>query len=269
MNSISANEQLAIDAAINNDWYTAIKLNQQIIDVDNNNINAYLRLGFALLRTKQIDEAERAYKKAIEIQPKNRFAIDNLERISIIKQSNHSTDQHNGSIEKQNLNPSLFLDVPGKTKAVPLVNLGQKQVLAQLSIGQEVFFRLKKKHIEIRTKNNDYIGALPNDISKRIEYFLQNDSQYGIYIKEALLTSVTVFIKEIRKGQEVDSLLSFPESAQMLNILSKTHSTESAADTEDEDIETDIEEDQTDDVKDEEDEDIKLYVNQEEDDDED
>jgi hypothetical protein len=110
--------------------------------------------------------------------------------------------------------PNLFLEVPGKTKASTLVNLGQKSVLAQLTIGEEVYLISKKRKSEIRTMHKEYIGSLPDDLSKRIFLFIRGESVYTSFIKEVSLNKVVVFIREESKGRKLQRYSSFPKNIQ-------------------------------------------------------
>lgn len=229
MDSTGILEQQAIDAAIANNWENAIEINNRIISADEKNLAAILRLGYAYLQSGRAKEAEAAYKKALTLQPKNQIAMQNLERAKFL--AGQKGDK-NSVGEKKNLDPSLFLDVPGKTKTVQLVNLGQKSHLAELSIGHELELKVKKRKIEVRTLSGNYIGALPDDVSKRIIYFIEEGSIYKTYTKEASLTKITVFIKEFSKGATVENFISFPQSTQPM--YHPLHEEENAStDTED------------------------------------
>lgn len=207
MDKINILEQHAINAAINNSWQKAINLNLQIIKLDKKNIDAYLRLGFAFLQLKKIKEAEKYYKKVLKIQPNNQTATENLDRIKILA----------GKKLKETsitLNPDLFLDIPGRTKSVVLVNPGQKNILAQLSVGQEVFLKIKKRRVEIRTITRDYIGCLPDDLSRRISVLIKAGSNFTAHIKEATLKRVVVFLREVNRGKKVSKYLPLPINIQ-------------------------------------------------------
>ena len=118
MDPIEILEQKAIDAAINSAWEHAIIHNESILKTDKKNIDALLRLGFALIQVEKMDQAKIYYKRALRLQPSNRVAKENLERISILE-----TKKGNGDMGKNiSLDPSLFLEIPGKTKSVILVN---------------------------------------------------------------------------------------------------------------------------------------------------
>lgn len=202
-------KQQAIESAIQSQWEKAIDFNEKILAVDPNDIEALLRLGFALLQKGKIKEAKKNYQKALKIQPGNQIAHNYLERIKILegKKGLKSKD-----IESSVLNPNLFLDLPGKTKAVSLINLGQIKTLAKLKIGQKLILKIKKRRVEARTENNEYVGALPDDISKRLIIFIKEKSNYSCFVKEVSKKNVEVFIKEEKKGKKVARYLSFPKN---------------------------------------------------------
>lgn len=211
MDEIDLLEQQAVDAAMNQEWKEAVVLNEKILRMDDKNLAACLRLGFTHLRSKNNKEAKKYYQKALRIQPKNQVALENLERLKVLGirsvKKTHPT-------QSAALNPNLFLETPGKTKSAQLANVGQKKDLAELIIGQEVELKLKKRKIEARTESGSYIGSLPDDLSKRLIFFIKAKSRYVAYIKEASLNRVVLFIKEELKGRKVSHFLSFPQNIQ-------------------------------------------------------
>lgn len=212
-------EEEAINEALKGNFQNAIEINKQIVAKDSSNIDAYLRLGFAHLQLNNLNAAKRYYYKALKLQPANQIAKINLEKINILGKKGKYKNFEKNSLS---LDPNLFLNIPGKTKIVPLVNLGQINLLAKLKIGQKVFLKIKKRRIEVRTEQNEYIGALPDDISKRLIFFIASKSSYSTYIKEAFKNQVDVFIKEETKSKKVAKLPSFPKNIQDdLKIMEK------------------------------------------------
>lgn len=245
-------EQKAIDSAINAEWEKAIESNTYILKQDSENIDAHLRLGYAYLQMNNLKEAEKQYKKALKIQPKNNIAIEHLEKIQVLDSKKKAKT---GS--KVKYDPNLFLEVPGRTKTIQLVNLGKKEDLAGRSVGEEVMVKEKKRRLEVRTLDNEYIGTLPDDISKRLLYFMKEHSEYKTYIKEIDLTEVIVFIREIEKGKKVKQYPSFPSNPHMLltdiNHLDDDEAGETDSDDDGEDSteKTDDEEEEEIDIEDE------------------
>jgi len=201
-------EKEAIDAAINSQWEQAIKLNEKIVAKDKKNADAYLRLGFAYLQKSKIKKAKNYYRKAQKLQPGNYSITENLERIKILEAKKISR------LSPTQLNPYVFIDVPGKTKTVTLVNCGQKSVLAKLNVGQDVFLVPKRRRIEVRSKEKEYIGCLPDDISKRLIIFIKAGSDFRCFVKETTLKVTSVFLKEEKKGKKVARYASFPINFQ-------------------------------------------------------
>lgn len=210
MGPIDQLEQQAVDAAIRSLWDEAIKLNKQIVTHEKNNLSAYLRLGFAYLQKRNLKDAKTYYSRALKLQPTNNVAKENIERIKILEGKHSKKD----TAFEGKLDPNLFLEIPGKTKSVTLVNLGQKNTLARLNVGQEVILAVKKRKVEVRTLAQEYIGTLPDDLSRRLLLFLNAKSKYIVHIKEASLSRIIVFIKEEKKGRQVGPYLSFPSNIQ-------------------------------------------------------
>ncbi len=210
MNDLELLEQRAIDAAINLDWKEAIGDNKKLLKLDKNNFSAYLRLGFAYVQTHKLTLARQIYRKVLKLQPNNQLAKENLDRIKILAKKNVKKSAR----KEVRFDPSLFLEVPGKTKSVPLVKIGQKSLLAHLVVGQEIMLKAKKRKIEVRSKSNDYIGSLPDDLSKTLFLFMKAGGEYSCFIKEASLSRVVVFIKEQTKAKKFAKYASFPNTAK-------------------------------------------------------
>ncbi len=244
MYDIEILEQQAIDAAINLQWDQAVEFNKQILKDDKENVDACLRLGFAFMRQKNYEEAKKYYHKSLKLRPKNQVAIENLERMTLMESGNsHKKDKNKNS----SLNPSLFLEVPGKTKSVSVVNLGQKKHLAAVSIGQEVELKQKKRRIEVRSLNNEYIGSLPDDLSKRLIFFMKAKSEYTAYVQESSLTKIVIFIKEETKGKKVMHYTSFPANIQ--NNLDQMENPDDAPEMPETEEPTEEEEEETDELE--------------------
>lgn len=218
MENIEYLENQAINAAVNFNWPEAVLLNEKIIKLDKKNLSAYLRLGFASSQVQKFANALKFYKKALTIQPSNNIARENIERLQVLNSRSAKKSKNSSTY----LDPNLFLESTGKTKSVALVNIGQKNILAQLTVGEEIEMKFKKRKVEIRTKENEYIGCLPDDLSRRLLVFLKAKSKYRVYVKESNLNKVIVFINEESKGKKVQHYLSFPQNiqSQIKNIQS-------------------------------------------------
>lgn len=205
-------EQKSINEAVLGNWAKAATLNEKIVKDSKNNIDAYLRLGFANLQLGSITKAKKSYLKALKLHPASQIAISNLEKIRILEKKGDkfkSTGTKSPSVD-----PNLFLNIVGKTKVIALINIGQANLLVKLKVGQMLVLKIKKRRVEIRTETNEYIGALPDDISKRMIFFIEAGSEYEAFIKETSKNSVDIFIREVKKGRKVAHYTSFPKNIQ-------------------------------------------------------
>ncbi len=197
----------AINSALKNDWEKAVEFNLKIVELDPENIDALLRLGFAYMQLGKYKEAKKYYRKVLKIQPNHPIAKEKVSQLTVLIEKKTKIKKHS----TLQLDPNLFADVPGKTRSIALVNLGQKQILAKLNIGQKIELKIRKRRVEARTEEGEYIGALPDDLSKRLILFMNAGSKYVAYVKEVSLKEVIIFIKEIAKGRKVSKFISFPE----------------------------------------------------------
>lgn len=198
----------AVDAAISSDWEKAVMLNKKIIELNGEYLDAYLGLGFANLQMANYKESKKYYQEALKIDPNSIIAHNNIEKISILAKSGNKTSND------LPVDPNIFMNLRGKTKVVTLLNVGKPDVLVKLSIGEKVELRIKKRRLEVRNERDEYVGALPDDISKRLIFLLEGKSNFNTFIKASTKNSVDVFIKEEKKGRKVKNFVSFPDNIQ-------------------------------------------------------
>jgi tetratricopeptide (TPR) repeat protein len=203
--SLNELEKKAIEAALDSRWTEALKINQEIHALDSHNIPSLLRGGFAAFQLKKFDIAHDLYKKVLKHQPQSIIALEYVEKIAINKES-ASTHE----VKHLQLDPDLFVELPGKTKAVVINQLGQRNILAKLIVGEKVNLIIRKRHVEVRNENDEYIGILPDDVGVRLIYFIEHESVYSAYIREANLSRISIFIREQSKGKKVERMASFP-----------------------------------------------------------
>lgn len=214
--------QLAITAALKSDWTQAEKINKKIISLSANNVEALNRLARAQTCAGVIDKAQKTYKKVLNIDPYNIIARKNVEKLSKVIGQNGRTvpDQkiingngHGYANGATNLS-SVFLYEPGKTKVINLLNLASPSILGLLSCGDQVSLLPKKHSVSITDQNGTYLGALPDDISHKILYYIAGGNKYEVYIKFATSKTLSVFIRETERSAKFVNQPSFQDAKQ-------------------------------------------------------
>lgn len=154
----------AINTALTGDWEKAISLNKALIKDEPNDIDALNRLAFAQNILGKTKAAKTTYQKVLKIDGLNSLALRNLKRITEIKKSNNNFNNNNFPVQTTN----MFLEEPGKTKVIELVNIAQPNVVNMLRTGQTLTLSIKRLKIFLLADGKLYVGMLPDNISKKI-----------------------------------------------------------------------------------------------------
>lgn len=221
---------IAINAALTNDWDKAISINLEIIESNPDDINALNRLAFAFIQTCKAEEAKKIYKKILLIDKYNLIAHKNLEKINILRSKKLKPKSIN---PLPSISPSLFIEEPGRTKTVTLTNPAHSEILSSVNIGDPVILHPKKHSIEIRDHNNIYLGALPDDIAFRLIRLLKSGNAYRVNIKNIGKNSITVFLSETKRGKRFANQPSFLTSFSQRSSLTPLHTKNTSDDVTD------------------------------------
>lgn len=200
----------AIQTALTGNWEEAIKLNKSILIDNPKDVEALNRMGLAYTILGKSRSAKNTYQKVLDIDPLNSIALKNLKKIK--SDSAKNLDDHQ-FIQVNN----IFIEETGKTKVVDLINLAQAEVLLTLRTGQSVQLSAKRLKIFI-SQGKKYIGALPDDIGKRLIKFIKGGNKYEAFVKSASHQNVAIFIRELRRTAK------FKDQPSFLHLIEKRFS---------------------------------------------
>ncbi len=191
----------AIQTALEGNWQEAIALNKSLVHENPEDIDALNRLALAYTITGKIKEAKSAYQKVVKLDPLNPIALRNIKKLKEkgFTITNGGTNTHINN---------KFLEEPGKTKVVELVNMAPPKILESLRTGQSLELSVKRLKIFVSI-NTQYVGVLPDDIAKRLTKFINAGSRYDAYVKSSSPHKVSVFLKEIKKATRFKDQKSF------------------------------------------------------------
>ena len=199
--------QTAINMALSGNWKEAIKINSEILGETPEDVEALCRLARAYTELGKISKAREATKKALEIDPVNPIALKFQEKLKSAKST--------ASIFNAQTQPESFLEEPGKTKLITLLNICKGESFADLDPGEEVKLCSLPHKIAITTMKGKYIGKLPDDIAARLRNLIKEGNKYQVLIKSVEPGAITVFIRELERGLKVANIASFsPEKIE-------------------------------------------------------
>ncbi|KKS96675.1 MAG: hypothetical protein UV73_C0009G0026 [Candidatus Gottesmanbacteria bacterium GW2011_GWA2_43_14] len=193
----------AISAALAQNWDLAIEINRNLLKDNKDDLETQCRLAYAYLQTGEFDKARKLYKKILSIDRYHSVAQKNYTKIASMSNGRGKTAC------SERVSPSLFIEEPGKTKVIQLINLAPFKILSNLSIGDTVQLFPKKHAIEVRGPDKTYYGAMPDDITFRLLRFIDAGNTYLVCIKNIQKNFVSVFIREMSRGKKLKHQSSF------------------------------------------------------------
>jgi len=217
----------AIQTALSGDWQNAIVLNKNLIKEDPNDIDALNRLALAYLIVGKTKDAKSMYQKVIKLDPLNPIAQRSLNKLKDKKTI--------PAIPKSYKINNHFLEQPGKTKVIELINIAQPQIIERLRTGLLLELSVKRFKLFV-LDNKQYIGVLPDDIGKRLIKFIKANGIYEAFVKSASPHKVAIFIREVKKSARFKDQPSFISTLDSALFSAKQRSLRSKEKYETEDL---------------------------------
>lgn len=194
----------AIALAMQSCWEEAVALNRTIIDSFPTDVDAYNRLGRALVELGEFAQAKEAYSRALELAPNNIIAKKNLERLSLLQEASESVKK-----DYHKVVPQLFVAEMGKAGVVNLHNLAPKEILAKMAAGEEVYLKVRRQHLVVENNRREYLGEVEPKHGLRLAKLMNGGNKYVAAIV-SLEEGVKVIIREVFQHPTQAGQLSFP-----------------------------------------------------------
>lgn len=206
----------AIQTALTGDWTTSITLNLELLEESPDDIDTLNRLAFAYSSSGNLKEAKNIYQRVLSLDTQNPIALRNLKRL------NEGGGNKNANIVTPAHVSNLFIEEPGRTKVIELLNVADKKVITPLRSGETLNLVIKRMKIFVLDQNKQYIGMLPDDIGRRLIRFIDGGNTYEAYIKSVDGNKVTIFARETKRTTKFKDQPSFLSSDRIKLVVSNT-----------------------------------------------
>jgi hypothetical protein len=117
---------------------------------------------------------------------------------------------------------NIFIEEPGKTKVIDLINIADQKISGKLLCGEGLTLQVKRMKIFVLDKEKRYIGMLPDDLSKRLIKFLNGGNLYEAYVKTIMNHRIAIFVKETKRASKFKNQPSFATSEKSRFVLQNT-----------------------------------------------
>lgn len=195
--------QYAIDSALAGDWTKAVELNLELLEEFPDDINILNRLAHAYAELGQVNKSSSTYKKVLEIDTYNPIAKRNLDKLSTLRGVELKPK------EIKAIDPDIFLEEPGKTKAVTAVDLAMPKVLIQLRVADKVILKTNKSEVTILSEDNKRLGKLENTWGQEIAQAIALGSDFSAIVKAVNVgkvpkdSTLIIFIRELKRSKKL------------------------------------------------------------------
>ncbi len=195
----------AIAAALDASWPMATELNEKILQLTPDDVEARNRLGRALLEQGKIDEAKVAFAEVLKAEPYNSIAIRGQQRIAQLSEHKAKAVQTTSKTQ-----PRLFIEDMGKTGILRLINPAPAHILARYSAGSECELREQEGLLAVHARDGELLGFLEPKVGRRLIDLIRTGNQYVAAIVSNEQQNARVAIREVLQSAENASRISFP-----------------------------------------------------------
>ena len=198
---ISASQN-AIHSALTGNWKEAISTNLEILKETPDDVESLNRLARAYAELGEISKAKGINKKALSLDPVNSIALKCAEKWK------SGVSKSSGRIGQNSL--ETFLEEPGVTKLITLVNLGDSNAFNSLDPGNEVKLFCHAHKLSVLSMEDKYIGKIPDFLAVRLRSLMKVGVKYQALIKSVNAKEITIFVREVERGAKSPGIPSFP-----------------------------------------------------------
>ena len=198
----------AINLAIQGRWQEAVTANKAILELSPEDVDAYNRLGRALVELGKYSEAKEAYSRALELSPYNNIAKKNLSRLANLAEL-PSTPKGDHKV-----NLDVFIEEAGKAGVVNLINLAPKEVIAKGAPGDEVSLEVEEQKLLVRNAYGEYLGEVETKYGLRLVKLFQGGNRYVAAISSLGENKIKIIIREVFQHPNQAGRLSFPQKGK-------------------------------------------------------
>ncbi|MBI4040046.1 tetratricopeptide repeat protein [Candidatus Daviesbacteria bacterium] len=209
--------QQAITAALSSNWQEAIRLNNQIIEAEPENVDALNRAARAYFETGDLIKSKHYFNLSLKIDPYNPIASKFIKRIDSFKKQGGKKALN---INHNHITPDLFIEEAGKTKLVGLMKVAEPHKLSLLSAGDEVKLITKNRGITVTDLNGEYLGVMPDDMSHILTRLIKGGNRYQAYIKSIKTNGLTLLVREVFRSSRFKNQPSFLDNSSPLTYSS-------------------------------------------------
>jgi tetratricopeptide (TPR) repeat protein len=236
----------AIAAATAAEWTEAADINRRILELGPDS-TAENRLAKALWELGELAEARIHYQAALAIDPTNRIAERNIDRLRLLQAD--AGEKTVAAMKGSKAPVWIFVEETGKTGFAGLYDLPPARQLAQVNPGDLVELVPVGSELGARSNGVD-IGKVERAVAARLLKLMAEGNKYAAGVTSLGDKDVRIIIREVFQAPANYGKVSFPTAAKASDLRPYTKGTLVREEMDlEEDLELDEEDEEIEDIE--------------------
>ena len=223
-NTVRIKRQLAeqaIGLAAAGSWTEAVETNRKMLELGPD-AETENRLAKALWELGELGEAREHYQIALALDPTNRIAERNIERLRVLM--SEAGDKNAAPEKAEKASVAIFVEETGKTGFAMLTDLASPRALAHVNPGDAVELIAEGNRL-FAEANGTRIGIVEPRVAARLLKLLVDGNKYSAGITSLGDRDVRIVIREIFQDPRNYGKVSFPTAARSSDLRPYTKGT--------------------------------------------
>ncbi len=199
----------AIGLAMDGRWKEAAAVNRELTEAAPTDVDAWNRLGKALLELGDGKGATAAFLRAIELDPANAIARKNVELLAALPAKRRAAKRAAPSVAAHR----FFINDGPKTAHVALTGCAHVKDRAFVSPGAPVRLERRGGSLDVHTEDGQRLGMVPPKLGRRLSQLIDGGNEYQGAVASATVDTIRVVLHETYQHPSLRSTVSFPASA--------------------------------------------------------
>lgn len=200
----------AIDLAMKGEWQRATEVNQALLALYPEDVDAKNRLGKAFMELGKYANAREVLAEVVQLAPYNNIAQKNLARLEQMESAPVAGKQ----ARKASGAPRLFIAETGKSATTVLQRPSGAGAPTSVAPGDPVNLAVKNQSISAYINEDEYLGKVEARLASRLVKLINGGNRYEAAVVGVNDWGVSVIIREAYRHPSLHSISSFPTSAR-------------------------------------------------------
>ena len=200
----------AIALALKGEWERAAEVNQAILALFSEDVDAMNRLGKAFMELNRYDRAREVLDTVVVKAPYNAIARKNLARLGQLE----SIPAAAQPVKKTASVPQLFIAESGKSATTVLEKMAAARVAASVAPGEPVTLAAEQQCLRAYIRENEYLGQVEPKLARRLLRLMDGGNRYAAAVLGINDWGLSIILREVYRHPSLHNISSFPAASK-------------------------------------------------------